>query len=184
MGCDIKAWPLPVWLYRSGGQCKTVDRIIKLRLIVIFMTTLDKCTLLILSYLPWLVEKHMIKSSAVAGVVWKASGKLLWAKTGEIAGCLGSSQRSIQREWQHQTWLNVTATSCSRGHYFPTTIPWGQRAWSDSAQANLHYPLSLPLQVAHRHAGLIVTISGLRQYRAQQISVCLRGDPTRKDRAR
>lgn len=45
----------------TDGQCKTVDHIIKLRLIVIFLTTLDKCTLLILSYLPWLVEKHMIK---------------------------------------------------------------------------------------------------------------------------
>lgn len=115
----------------------------------------------------------MIKSSAVAGVVWKASEKLLWAKPSKIASCLGSSQRSTQREWQHQTWLNVTATSCSCGHYFPTTIPWGQRAWSDSAQGNLHYPLSRPLQVAHTHAGLIVTISGPGRHRAQQISVCL-----------
>lgn len=90
------------------------------------------------------------------------------AKTSEIASCLGSSQGSIQREWQHHTWLNVTATSGSRGHYFPTTIPWGQGAWSDSTQANLHYPLSLPLQVAHRHVSKIVTYSQLRRNRARQ----------------
>lgn len=90
------------------------------------------------------------------------------AKTSEIASCLGSSQGSIQREWQHQTWLNVTATSGSRGHYFPTTIPWGQGAWSDSTQAILYYPLSLPLQVAHRHVSKIVTYSQPRRNRAWQ----------------
>lgn len=93
-------------------------------------------------------------------------------KTSVIAGCLGSSQGSMQQEWQHQTWLNVTATSGSRGHYFPTAIPWGQGAWSDSAQANLHYPCSLPLQVAHRHVSEIATYSRIRRNRARH-SLCV-----------
>lgn len=69
-------------------------------------------------------------------------------ETGPIAGCLGTSQGSIQAEWQQCTWLKVTATSGRLGHYFPTQSPRGERAWSDRPQSALHYHLSAAPQVA------------------------------------
>lgn len=68
-------------------------------------------------------------------------------ETGPIAGCLGTSQGSIQAEWQPCTWLKVTATSGRLGHYFPTHSPRCEGAWSDRPQSALHYHLATP-QVA------------------------------------